>query len=130
MRYAIFRIVCLGLATLLVCWIAAVSVHRAAPAKATISGEIEAAAQDDGGIVTAVAVYDGEWGLVLIASTGKGKELLKHVGEYAEIQGTLEEQADDAEHDYVMTVSAYVLEDLDYSEEDLDSSGEDTDGQE
>ena len=127
MKPSLSRLLCLSVATLLVCWISAVSVHRAESEQATVSGEIEAAELNEDGVATRVAIYDGEWGLVLIAGKGKGKELLKHVGEYAEVQGTLEELGEDSEHDYVMTVSSYVLEDLGESEEDSDEPEEDPD---
>ena len=125
MKHAIFRILCLSLAILTVGWLSAVSVHRAESEQVTVSGEIEAAELNEDGVATKVAIYDGEWGLVLIAGSGKGKELLKHVGEYAEVWGALEELGGENEYDYVMTVSGYVLEELEQPEEDLDLPEED-----
>lgn len=76
-----------------------------------LHGEIEAAEYDGDGNVVSVAVYDSEWGSVLISKEGKGKELLKHVGAIATVEGKIVESEDDPEYSYSIKVSGYKIED-------------------
>jgi hypothetical protein len=77
---------------------------------ATISGEVEPDQYDDEGEVSSVGISDGELGWVLIANTGKGKELLQHVGAMVTASGTIEEQDDEGETTYVMKVTSYTID--------------------
>jgi hypothetical protein len=90
----------------------------------TITGEIEAVDYDEQDMPTAVSVFDAEWGEVLIAHTGKGKELLKQVGALVELTGRIEELADNGDFVYQLTVQSYtILEqapDSSYEEPDPD----------
>lgn len=79
----------------------------------TLSGEIEIAQTDDDGNVKAVAIYDVEWGSVLISNNEKGKELLKHVGELATVNGTIVELDEESDYLYEIRVTSYVIEDSD-----------------
>ncbi len=92
----------------------------------TISGEIEVAeySEEDGSVMS-VSVFDMEWGDVLIANEGKGKELLKHVGAEATIVGRIFEINDDSSYRYEIKVSSYVIEVPAETDEDTDhDSGE------
>lgn len=76
----------------------------------TLKGEIEAADYDDDGEVASAAVYDDEWGWVLIVGQGKGRELLSHVGSTAEITGQLDEIDDpDSDYSYAIKVASYKI---------------------
>lgn len=76
---------------------------------ATLHGEIEVADYDDDGNPVSIMVYDTEWGSVLIADGGKGKELRKHVGSYAKLTGTIIEAQDDG-YPYTINVSGFSIE--------------------
>jgi hypothetical protein len=76
----------------------------------TLEGEVEPAAYDDEtGDVTAVAIYDGEWGVVLVSPSGKGKELLNHVGALVTATGPITELEADSEFAYEIKVSRYTI---------------------
>jgi len=75
----------------------------------TITGEIEAVEQDEQNTPTAVSLFDTEFGEVLIAPTGKGKELLKHVGALVEATGRIEELPDNGDFIYQMTVQSFTI---------------------
>lgn len=75
----------------------------------TLNGEIEVAEFDEDGEPKAAAIYDSEWGSVLISNAGKGQELLNHVGAIAEITGNLVELDDDSGYSYSITVSDYTI---------------------
>jgi hypothetical protein len=87
----------------------------------SIKGEIEAAAYDDDGAVEAVAIYDSDWGKVLISNGGKGKELLDHVGAFVEVTGKIVEIDEDSHgFAYEIIVTTYAIdesEDPEYEEE-------------
>ena len=92
----------------------------------TISGEIEVAeySEEDGSVLS-VSVFDMEWGDVLIANEGKGKELLKQVGAEATIVGRIFDIDDDSGYRYEIKVSSYVIEAPAETDEDTDyDSGE------
>jgi hypothetical protein len=79
------------------------------PEVGTIVGEIDVASEDDEGNVTGVWIYDGEWGSVLVASTGKGRELLTHVGATVEATGILTELGEEDDFDYQIQIQSYKL---------------------
>jgi hypothetical protein len=76
----------------------------------TITGEVEPAEHDENGDVSSVGIYDDEWGWVVIANEGKGKELLAHVGAVVKASGTITEPDDESGTKYVMKVSSYSIE--------------------
>jgi hypothetical protein len=79
--------------------------------EATISGEIEVADySEEDGSVTAVSVFDVEWGDVLISNEGKGRELLNHVGAETTIVGRIFDLDDDSGYLYEIRVSSYVID--------------------
>jgi hypothetical protein len=88
----------------------------------TITGEVEAVERDEQNTPTAVSLFDSEWGEVLIAPTGRGKELLKHVGALVEATGRIEELADNGDFIYQMTVQSFnILEQApDFSHDELE----------
>jgi hypothetical protein len=87
----------------------------------TLKGAIEVAAYDDDGAVEAVAVYDSDWGEVLVSNEGKGKELLDHVGAFAEITGTIVEIDEDSHgFEYEIIVTTYTIEGSEDLENDED----------
>ena len=92
-----------------------------------LRGEIEPADYDDDGEVTAVSIYDDEWGDVLISLQGKGKELLEHVGAVAEIRGTVRELEDDSGYSYAIRVTAYEIQEPAEPEDDPDWEPEEED---
>jgi len=96
------------------------------PAKAdgmaatTIRGEVEAANYDEDGRVTKVAVYDDEWGAVLVLENGKGTELLKHVGVLVSATGNIRELDDDSGYSYAIEVTSYTIDEPAEPDEDPD----------
>jgi hypothetical protein len=77
----------------------------------TLNGDVEPAAYDEEtGDVVAVAIYDNEWGVVLIANAGKGKELLDHVGAVVTATGPIRELDSYSEFAYEITVTRYTIE--------------------
>ena len=77
--------------------------------RVTITGEIEAVDYDEQDMPTAVSVFDTEWGEVVIAHTGKGKELLKQVGALVEVTGRIDELADNGDFVYQLAVHSYTI---------------------
>ncbi|MDX1387579.1 MAG: hypothetical protein R3344_00190 [Acidobacteriota bacterium] len=75
----------------------------------TLQGDIETAEYDDDGNVSAVSVYDGDWGSVLIRNHGKGAELSRHVGAVAKVTGTIVELDDDSGYSYAITATSYTI---------------------
>lgn len=76
----------------------------------TITGEVEPAEHDEDGDVSSVGIYDNDWGWVVISNTGKGKELLHHVGAVVTVTGTIEELDDGRGPANVMEVSSYSID--------------------
>lgn len=75
----------------------------------TLQGEIEPAIYDDDGEITAVMIFDREWGSVLIDRDGKGSDLLEHVGSIATVRGTIHELDDDSDFSYAIQVVDYTI---------------------
>jgi hypothetical protein len=90
----------------------------AAEETVTISGEIEAADYDDDGEVNQVAVFDSEWGSVLVLKSGKGNELLSLVGVIVSATGELSELDDDSGYSYAIEVTSYTIDEPPDPEED------------
>ena len=88
----------------------------------TITGEIEAAYYDDDGNVTQVAIYDGEWGSVLVLKSGKGAELLNHLGAFVSATGEIRELDDDSDYSYAVEVASYTIDEPAEPEEDPDDN--------
>ena len=76
----------------------------------TVSGEVEAAEYDDDGNVTQVAIYDEEWGSVLVLRTSKGAELMNHVGAMVTANGVVRELEDDSGYSYSIEVASYTID--------------------
>jgi hypothetical protein len=76
----------------------------------TITGEVEPAEHDEDGDVSSVGIYDNDWGWVVISNTGKGEELLDHVGDVVTVTGTIEELDDGRGPAHVMEVSSYSID--------------------
>lgn len=91
----------------------------------TLTGEIEVAEYDDDDKVVSVMLYDSEWGSVLVAREGKGKELLGHVGAIVTVTGTLFEPDDDSGYSQAIRVTGYTIKEPAerYDEPDLDPEG-------
>ena len=76
---------------------------------ATISGEVEATEYDEDGNVIEVAIYDDDWGSVLVWQNEKGAELLDLVGAIVSATGDLREHDDDP-FPYTISVTDYTVE--------------------
>lgn len=72
-----------------------------------LTGEIEAIDYYDDGEVTSVAIYDEDRGSVLVSLSGRGRELLQHVGARVEIRGRLVELGDDEDYVHEIRVVSY-----------------------
>lgn len=97
--------------------------------KVTLKGEIEVAESDHDGTVLSVAIYDDEWGSVLILSTGQGKALLGHAGKVATVSGTLVEPDEDSGYSHAIRVSSYVLDESDEKDDDEHDPGDEPDSE-
>jgi hypothetical protein len=100
----------LGIALLLTLTTLAVISHAEdGQQQITITGDVETADRDEQDMPTAVSIFDIEWGDVLIAPAGKGKELLKQVGAFVEATGDIEELTDNGDFTYQLTVKSYTI---------------------
>jgi hypothetical protein len=75
----------------------------------TLNGEIEVAEYDEDGNVASTAIYDSEWGFVLISNEGKGIELLAHIGALATVTGEVVKVDDDNGYSHTIIVSSYTI---------------------
>lgn len=89
----------------------------------TLTGEVEAADFDDDGGVAAVAIYDFEWGSVLVAGDSKGKELLDHVGDVVRASGYVEPLDDDSGYFHLIRIQSYSIEEAAAHDDDADDPG-------
>jgi hypothetical protein len=85
----------------------------------TLNGEVEAADYDEDGTVIDVAIFDGEWGSVLVLRTGKGAKLLNHVGAVVSATGEIRELDDESGYLYSIEVTSYSIDSPVEPEEDL-----------
>ena len=88
----------------------------------TIEGDIEEAEYDpETDDVISVSIWDAELGSVLIANSGKGRELLGHVGDEVRVTGIINEFDEESGFDYVMDVTSYeVISQVESEEEPED----------
>lgn len=76
----------------------------------TITGEVWGEEYDDDGKATSVSIYDQTWGTVLVSPSGRGRELLKHVGALVEVTGEIHDSEDGG---YVIDVGRFrILSDM------------------
>lgn len=73
----------------------------------TLQGEIEIVEYDDDGNVASVAIYDEERGSILVSNSGKGRDLLEHVGAYVEVSGRLVESQENDLYEFQVVVTGY-----------------------
>jgi hypothetical protein len=76
----------------------------------TIRGEVEVADYDEDGAVTEVAIYDDEWGSVLVLASGKGSELLDQIGAVVSATGEIRELDGDRGYSYAIEVTSYTID--------------------
>lgn len=72
----------------------------------TVFGRVMVAEENDDGEVLAVSIDDADWGPVLVASNGRGRELVELVGAFVEATGRIDE-LDEEEFSYIIHVEAY-----------------------
>lgn len=104
------------------CWVAPSPAILAASDSATevvtLTGEVEAVDENEEGVVTSVAVFDPDYGSVLIDSAGKGRQLLDLVDSTVRVHGTIEELDEESGFLFLMHVTGF--EELDPSESEED----------
>lgn len=118
------KIVAICMALLLLAVGSSISVATVEGMEITFTGTLDLAATDDNGSVTAVEIYEPEFGTVLVTRNGKGPELLAHVGEEVTLTGTIEELNDDSGYLFGITVTRYTLLDVE-QESDPDNEEQD-----
>jgi hypothetical protein len=87
-------------------------------ATVTVRGEVEVADYDDDDGVTEVAIYDSDWGSVLVLDGGKGADLLDEVGAVVSARGLIRELDEDGEYPYAIEVRSYRIVEPAKPEED------------
>jgi hypothetical protein len=91
----------------------------------TLNGEVDPAAYDEEtGNLVSVAIFDSEWGSVLVSPGGKGAELLGHVGAVVTVTGTIEELGEDSDYEYAIKVTSYTIDESAEPEEEPEDDPE------
>jgi hypothetical protein len=86
-----------------------VSAEEEGEGKVTVTGYVDVAEEDDSGQPMSVFIDDYDKGYYLVANEGKGKELLRHIGEEVEAQGVAERLDSDPDYDFLLRVSSFRL---------------------